>query len=485
MTRYLLVFFLFGQSAFAQQPLTLTKSQMYADFDTLAETIIRVSPHIPVKKDLWQYDAAAAIREKRTAIDTISSDLSFFILLQRVLNANMDMHTSTNGKQTGWADIQMNRYASARNKFKFSVGNSYIDGKYIITTPFVIAGDTVPIGAEITQFDNQPVDDYVATHLDSRSGFKYDPEHKKFYFTGFFKNLETIFSDTLCIGFTNPNGAAKQYKIPATAFTNYLNANSESGHDTTRVEYWSREKVLFIRVTAMREAFIPFLKAEIGKYRDRAAGLAKIIIDFRGNPGGSDTTWTSLYAELISQPLSFQQKIDDLNQPAITDQWYAERGYTAARRRKDNNPLLKNYSFYTVTDKVQTIDPSPTSIRFGGRIYILTEDHFSAAGSAISVANSSMTDNLVTVGRKTGYFLGIGFSPVNFRLPFSELAYRVAPSIEVTHATRLTDLMQDKIQIEIPYDVSDYINRFNYKGDISSKAFLLQYDPFVKKVMSL
>jgi hypothetical protein len=143
------------------------------------------------------------------------------------------------------------------------------------------------------------------------------------------------------------------------------------------------------------------------------------------------------------------------------------------------------YNFYTVSEKVQTLEPSNTSIKFKGKIYVLTEDHFSSTGSAISVANSSMTDSLITVGRRTDYFLGIGFSPVNFRLPFSQLAYRVAPSIEVTNAKTLTDLLQDKIQIEIPYNLNDYKNRFNYIGDISNKEFLLQYDPFVKAVRRL
>jgi Peptidase family S41 len=483
MAKYFLVFLLFGQFAFAQQNLTLSKSQMYADFDTLAQSIIKISPQIPIKKDLWHYDVVAEINKKRKLIDTISSDLSFYILLQKVMNTNLDMHTSNNSEQKGLAETQLRNYSEIRNKFKFSLGNSYINGKYIITTPFIVSGDTINIGSEITHFNKQKVDDYVATHLDSRWGFKYDLKYKKFYFTGFFKNVETVFLDTLYIGFKNTNGIVKQYRMPTNSITKFLKSSSLNKNDSTRVEYWNNENILFIRVTEMKEEYIPFFKYELNKYRNKVAGIKKVIIDFRGNGGGADTTWSSLYAELIDKTISFHQKIDDLNQSTITDNDYVARGLNSAKRIKDYSLLLNKYNFYIVSDKVQTLEPSNTSIKFKGKIYVLTEDHFSSTGSAISVANSSMTDNLITVGRKTDYFLGIGFSPINFHLPFSQLSYRVAPSIEVTNAKNLIDLMQDKIQIEIPYNLNDYKNRFNYIGDISSKEFLLQYDPFVKKVL--
>lgn len=482
MNKFYFLLLLLGPFVYGQSKLTLTKRQMFADFDTLTQTLTKISPHLPVKKELWNYNAIAEMTKRRKQIDTVSTDMSFYLLLQSVLNLAMDMHTSNNGQQQGWAQAQSQSYYNTRNNFKFSIGNRYINGKYYVTHPFVINGDTINIGYEITHLNDQKIDNYIATHLDSRTGFKYDLALKKFYFEGFYKNNETIFLDTLVFRFKNKNGVSKQYKISTTSFTQYLKPKSTNKGDTTRIEFWDDKNILFIRVTEMNEDYIPYFKNELAKYRDKSLRINKIIIDFRGNGGGSDTTWTSLYAELINKPISFEQKIDDLNQPNLTNDWYINRGWKAQKRVRENNKLLSHFNFYTISNDIQTLEPSESSINFSGKIYVLAEDHYSSTGSAISVANSSMTDNLITVGRKTGYFLGIGFSPVNFQLPNTKLSFRVAPTIEVTNAKTLSDLLQDKIQIEVPTSLHEYLMRFNYNGELSSKEYLSKYDPFIKRI---
>ncbi|WP_346317866.1 hypothetical protein [Chitinophaga sp. YIM B06452] len=52
---------------------------------------------------------------------------------------------------------------------------------------------------------------------------------------------------------------------------------------------------------------IPFLQRELARYRTQ--DLSRIIIDFRNNGGGGDTTWQSLYAAILPVPVSYPLKI--------------------------------------------------------------------------------------------------------------------------------------------------------------------------------
>lgn len=469
----LYIFFLLQVSVTGlAQSLTLTKDQMREDLDSLIQTIVRVSPHIAVKKDLWKYDAIREMNEQRKKIDTITSDLSFYILLQQTLNLSQDMHTSVWYPLSAWAKTQDDVYRRARNAFRMAIPNSYVNGKYIVREAFSYGKDTIPVGSEITHIDGESIDRYVRQHLAGRY-YAYDLQFRKFYGAGFFKHFETIFRDSLTFRFTlpaglPPAGISKKLTMPTREFTNYLPVGYKRG-DITRVELWEPENILYIRLTEMNADSIPFLQRELARYKERVKDINRIIIDFRGNGGGDDTTWQSLYAAIIPEPVAYPLKIS------------ANKGIG---KEKETSSLLAKYGLYSLVDKTVTLEPSDASLRFTGKIFVLFEDHYSSTGSAMIIPNARPDDNLIAIGRKTGYFLGVGYAPLVFTLPHTKLMYRVAPSIETTGATRAADLMHDRLEMEVPYDVRDFKATEGYTGNFSDKAYLLQYDPFIRVVMN-
>ena len=476
----LITLFFIAQIIYGQSGLTFTKKQMYQDFDVLVATIHSVSPHLPIKKDLWHYDAKKQMLDLRKNIDKISSDLSFFILLESVLNTALDEHTSLLRQDSVWAKQQYEALKVARNKFKFSIGNIYSDGKYLTTNPFIVQGDTVSIGTEIVEIEGEPMDRYIQRKLYVTDGISYDLKRKKFYYAGILKNNETIFKDTLKITLKK-NGKSKTYAFASNKFTKYLPTTKY--RDSTRVEYWEKEKIIYIRLTDMEPEFTPFINEKLAVLKEQNISIDKIIIDIRRNGGGQDNVWQNLFAELIASPIKYSLKIDDFKNVVMSKEKIERFGFKDVIIKKDKDPLLRKYHFYTLLNTRESIEPSATSLKFTGKIYLLAEQHYSSAGSAVSVASSNPKDNLISVGRKTGYFLGLGFSPQVFVLPNSKVKYRIAPSIEVTNAKNLTDLMQDKIEIEIPYDLNYYQNKFSYKGKPIDKDFLIRFDPFIKAVL--
>lgn len=470
-----LSFFVSGQSN-----LTFSKQQMLDDFDTLVATIYRVSPHLPVKKDLWRYDVQKQMKKLRLRIDTVRSDLSYFIVLQSVINAVQDLHTSFVQQDDEWAKKQYNDYRKARNAFKLSFGNVYANGKYCITSPFLIQSDTIKTGAEITHIEGQKVDRYLQERLSSTHGITYDLNNRKYYYPGFFRNAETIFKDSLVVTFKSGK-TSKTYLLPTRQFTQYL--PSARYQDTSRVELWADQKIIYIRMTDMDPELTPAIKVELAEIFGQKSPVEKIIIDIRDNPGGQDNAWINLFSDLIPKPISYPLVIDDLANSVMTKEKIESFGVKAAKIERDPNPLLKKYNFYTIVNTTETLEPSADGFQFPGKIFLLAENHYSSAGSAVAVASADPNDNLISVGRKTGYFLGIGFSPQVFTLPNTKLKYRIAPSIDVSNVKKMEDLMHDRLEVEIPFDMNYYQHKFDWKGQPTDKEFLLQHDPFIKAVL--
>lgn len=474
------ILLLISSAIAGQSGLTFSKQQMLADFDTLVLTINRVSPHLPIKKALWKYDANQEMQSLRKRIDTVTTDLSYFIVLQSVINSAQDLHTSFIRQDSGWAQKQYQDFRALRKNFKFSIGNIYHNGRYWTTDPFVIDGDTIPVGTQITHVNGQKIDAYLRKRMQAVQGMAYDLERKKFYDPGILKNTETIFKDTIQVTLKIRN-KSKVYHFPTHKFTKYLPSSSYS--DTSRVEYWDPERIIYIRLTDMDPEYKSLIISSLAQIKSKNLPIEKIIIDIRDNGGGQDNVWQGIFSELIATAISYPLKIDALNTGFMTQEKIERMGFEHVKIEKDRNPFLQPFDFNTILEEKEEIEPSATSLRFTGKIYLLAEQHYSSAGSAVAVASSNPADQLVSVGRKTGYFLGVGFSPLQFTLPHTRLNYTVAPSIEMTRANALKDLMQDNLEIEVPYDLDFYRARFAYPGKPTDKAFLLQYDPFFKAIM--
>jgi Peptidase family S41 len=240
---------------------------------------------------------------------------------------------------------------------------------------------------------------------------------------------------------------------------------------------------LYIRLVEMDRNVLPYLTTEIEKYRAYQNKYNKIIIDIRNNGGGEDSVWISLYSMLINKPIIFEQKMNGYLYSANLIR--AEGRKIAENVIMSKDPLLKKYKLYEFSNEKETLEPFSNSINFSGNIFVLADNIYSSAGSCAAITNSSFTDKLISIGRRSNQFLGVGYSPLKFELPNSKFTYRIAPSINSSNSKKLEDLMQDKYQYEIPASIEEFkIQEKNY-GQFFSKDYLLKYDPFIKKAMSL
>jgi hypothetical protein len=456
---------------YGQKETELTKKEMLDDFDTLVSTILYYSPHIQIKKDLWHYNAEKQFKKLRKCIDTVSTDFGFYLIIRRVLNASQDMHTS-------FINYRPDAMKSIENAYKMYLPVTYMDGVYVIREAIIVGSDTIVAGTKIVDINNIKVDRYIKKHIDSRY-FSYDVLRKQFYSGGFFKNLDTYFQKSAQFTFELPNHERKKIVLPIFEKFKYLDTRRFS--DTTRIELWESERLLYIKLEEMDPEKLPYLCLELEKHKAHKDKFDKIIVDFRDNGGGQDTTWTTLFSKIISKPMELHISIADL------------QGRFSIRNHPDyklvpkpvNNPVLKKFGLVSIVDTLEMLVPDSSSLFFEGKIIVLAENIYSSTGSAMSVPHASSSDNIISLGRRTEFFLGVGFSPLTFELPNSKMTYRIAPSIDISNVQNLVDIMHDSYDIEIPYTIQEYIDRTNYSGAPTEREFMIKYDPFIRKAMGL
>ena len=80
-------------SCFAQEfPPTLTKQQMYEDFDELIHILKEGNPQLSIRQVVTGYNQLDSVKLLRFAIDTIEDYYRFIQLLDDVLDYMFDIH---------------------------------------------------------------------------------------------------------------------------------------------------------------------------------------------------------------------------------------------------------------------------------------------------------------------------------------------------------------------------------------------------------
>lgn len=472
----LFAMFLFGTTRAGAQPaLTMSRTDMYADFDTLVTHIQRISPHIAVKKRVWHYDALGQIARLRRHIDTLSSELSFELLISQVLNSCQDDHTSV----MSYTDT----YRKHAFGYNLYLPIEYIGGNYYLAKAFQTDHQVVPAGSVIIEVNGKKMDSYIQS-LRSAKVMSYDLNRKKFYSEDFYYNLQTAFQPELNLVFSTPAGQTMEARLDIRRKVEFVNPI----HDTIRnqVTYWADKQVLYLKLYRMDNQLISLFRRKIAQFGRSKQPLKKVIVDIRDNSGGNDQVWQAVYEAILPRKTVFPLTIDGYYPHLMSKEYLANTEIHPNSLQPDTSPLLKKYQLYHYLNKNWVLTPTDSSLNFSGKIVVVGNQHiYSAGASAMMLPNASHQDSIYSVGRSTGMFLGGGYSPVVFTLPHSKIVYRIEPAIEVTNVHQLTDLMHDSYEYLVPATLDELYRRENYRGNTLGSEYLKNFDPFIKKALEL
>ena len=477
-----------------------TKQQMLEDFDFLYEKLDSVNTRFPIIKAVTGIDILSDIRKIRQKIDvdTTICDSVFYDCLYRAMIACKDMHISyVSGypyKDYDEAYIQeakkntiafsrssvVSRYETSYNPFQVY----YINGEYYATSIYendYTNTEIIPRKAKLLKVNDISFDEYVEKWMvPIIENPRWDKKNKKYYVGTIISPQRTGQSNEFRVTYSY-NGKIKEVDIKSYKIKF---ANSKGGYDP-KVFYFEKDKILYIRIPRMDSERIENYKKALLKFKNKK--INKVMIDVRGNGGGSDSFWLNLIEMIIEKSVPYPQTLAFRNNELVIKYLNMNKiTYKDEEVKLNHLKIGDNEYFYTIEDSPTSIDPAENSLRYGGPIYVLIDDKiFSSTLAFTAVCQNA--DQLITVGTPSGYFGGQGVMPLYFILPNTKLLFRVEYSLDCTNVNgnNMIEYFHDEPEIPVELTLDDIFNIRDSAVELYDEYFLYNIDPTFRKVLDL
>ena len=478
---------------------TISKAEMYEDFDQFVEIVQKYNPQLAVRKAVTGYDAIGYIVSMRSCIDTIQTPASFYVLMKWAVNAMADIHSYTLSVMTPrpliralwqyntFTEVDTNLLYKAanilwvsNNRPFFNLGNylMYHDGSYYIIGDVILWGDNVSIrlnDKKLLKIAGLDVDEWLLRNMHRQIGnaIRWDFSNRKFYSNSMMlpkgeitvrdmhTGMDTVVDLSLYTFF--------QFQLKTNTFT-------KKDYSKRHVFYFPEEQLLYVRFPLMEEGLQRKLVREIRRALSHRMPQ-KIVLDVRNNPGGSDDVWTDVVQYLIGDTIRMPVKV------GIRAQDDYRAFYLKASGEELEPYTFLGERYYVLKDGVCELVPAKNNIGYQGKFYVLqNRGTLSAAHSLSSLHRYS--DRFVTMGEPTGTIAGRGGGPALFQLKHSGITFAMECDIDFTNAEKPEDVYQDAVDVPVKCTLEE-AERITISRANRSKSYLLERDPYFRTVLEI
>jgi hypothetical protein len=232
----------------------------------------------------------------------------------------------------------------------------------------------------------------------------------------------------------------------------------------------------------MKPGDLPFYKSGI-LAEGKKPNLRAVVIDVRGNPGGSDTVWYTILQCLCDREILFQDRLGIKN-TGLSRSYLTRLGFVGKAFLEEGKseivPFLDQEEFL-VSSNTGVLKPADESLRFSGPIFVLSEESYSAAGALVTVAEQ--VDQIISVGVRSSYPLGSTINPYLFSLPHSKFCFIIEPAIYLSNCRKAEDIFHSAMEVNVNPTLDEWLEYYNASGEIPLEEFLLKFDPFFIKTL--
>jgi C-terminal processing protease CtpA/Prc len=450
----------------------LTSEEKLEDFRYLYTTLKDSFPFFEIEKEKTNFDWLANKEVFEKQITATKNNEEFYQSLKGILSMIQNGHTGLLSPQRyydsvlptynsfflyPWKQIVaqkgvQNKYDSWSKIVKESIDvlpikMSYIEGKYVVLEDH----ESIKKGYVIDSIDDKAIDEYFKDNLD-KYYLNFDDKRNKTYVHSSMLPVEE--GKSYKVKFLSQEGEKLIKNIHAVKYEQKSSTIASSTSSTEKI--LKQDKVAYLKVSSMSSRTLQSDKIKILEFYNSIKEYPYLIIDIRGNGGGTDNYWhDNIVAPLISSKMSYNPIIafkGDYSKP-----FRRGKGITT----KSIDKLPENYkNRYTISMDSFTkssISVSPkTSIGFKGKIYLLVDDRVYSSSESFA-AFSKNTGFAQLVGTTTGGD-GIGVDPCITALPNSGLLVRFSLDMGVDEAGNVNEKTHTKPDIYAETSYKDFMN---------------------------
>jgi hypothetical protein len=470
----------------------LTKKQMHDDFDTLYAIVNDIFPMREVNRIIYGIDVDSIFSKSSRGIDTLTSTMDFAGLVSSTISQCRGSHFWFNhfdsrdyykgyvqDSANYYTDLYLSYLKVASPVLEFNLPVVYFEGNYFTLRDFIHNGKLIRQGSRIIRCNGSTPDEIVKANSSGRNHVSWDYKNKKFYSRDFIQLLNPTTTTSLSFEFRDPKGDLFVEKFSC---DDTVSSSPTPMSDPPVVHYLKSNKVLYIRLPVMDESVIELLKKQIKSQSKNP--INTIVIDIRNNPGGSDGTWMALLSmltrEKIKNPEYFGLKNSKRNLQYLSRHNF---GRNIPKLKSQKIDFLNDEEFLTLQGSSEFKDRSMNVMNFKGKIYVLSENIYSSAGSLMNIC--AFNPSLVSLGLTNPAELGVGIDPYGFSLPNSKIGFSIEPLIDLSNAHSAVDVHHVNVEVEIHPSLNEFLDYYNKRGACDLEEFLTRYDPFFRKVIEL
>lgn len=491
----------------------LTYAEMIQDYDSLVSYFKQVSPIIYFNKEVRDINFFKDVEILRKEITPKTTMLDYLKVIQKTINSAQDPHSHIMG--SGHLDILKKywipngdvkdidtatiKYGYHYSKFlndefytKSDLALIYTLGEYYNLLPFSYQGKLYPTSMKVISCNGLNIHEFVKNRTTLIPNQRWDRVNNRAYKETFYKPAELYKNGYLNLVFVDKKNQKYKLKLKkndTVTFTAKKNWEFDYNNQESPIitHYFEKEKIFYAKLPMMLEEYGDSLRKKLEPIIAKNK-INSIVIDIRGNPGGSDNTYNNFLKYLVKDTLK-QDIVLGLNfSPYIQNHYKINRDSILSKPnysfKVDVATLNTPVMYFTSIPNYKFVIPDSNTFAFSGNIYIL-QDRF-IYSSASNLSNlASRSKRLVSIGETPDLLGGLQTDPIVLQLPNSKILFRIEPQIDLTNAKIKSDIFQNNVEYPVSYSIEELYLRTTTKKDIFGKDFLHDYDPMFKKVLEI
>lgn len=421
----------------------LSNQEKMEDWHYFLDLVQRNYPYFGVQKRVSDTEWSERVKEIETILLKSNDDLSFYkaIALAATSLQNGHTHIISPSSFTSYAEFYLKEKIwqeaftadvyKAYEHWQEVVGEkttylnfeiSYVAGSYYVTRT---NNTQVPLLSEVLAVNGKEVNRYVKEDVKTVQKL-FDPINKKPYIKRF------VFTEgrvelTLKTAKTTRNEVVEIY-TPLKP--------EQFARAQTSMAVIEEKQIAYVKIPSFSSSLITEDNKKLKAFYTEIKDYPYLIIDIRGNGGGSDYYWQKNILEpLLEQKITVNSYIIHREDPFVKKFFQARLGLGNYFLRRSKLELEKLLALPPEVLTDEFADPvqfsyivSPRQpVGFKGQVFLLIDEGvYSAAETFAMVAKASGFAYLV--GTNTGGD-GPGFDPIFFTLPNSKLVVRMSASM--------------------------------------------------------